>query len=345
MKKTYNIVLLVSIITLAIVASASTVMKASALAHPYYTVTPSETIMGPSPSINQTFTVTIKLYNATHANVPAGITGVEVHLRWNKTLIEPVSFVDEVGKPGGVLAGQTILYGISPGFFNSSGIKIATQPYTNATEYAEAGASSTGPWWGDNGTVAEITFKVVSQPQPSATCPIEFDFTDLVDATPSEVSHGVVNATYTILSPVTETVTFEGVNYQVTISSDSVVTAPENLGFQNNTSGGAMLTFNVTSGGYCNVTVPNNFMYSVPVENWTVTVDGSTLTTPNKAITTDSTNTYIWFNFTSDSHVIALTSTKVVPEFATPSLILILMTTTLIVATVATSLRKRKLHC
>jgi len=344
MKRIYNIVLLTSILTLAVFASASTVKMASALGHPgpYYSVGPSETIMGPSPAVGQTFTVTVKLYNATTAKVPAGVGGIEIHLTWNNTLIEPVSFVNKIGLTDGVLTGPGILYGLSPGFYDIADHAINAPPYTNATHYKVAAASTSGPWWG-NGTVVEITFRVRLQPQPFATCPLALDFTDLADANANVVPHELENATYKILTTTTtsETVTFQGVNYTVSIASDSIITAPPNLGFQNYTNDGASITFNATGlDGFCNVTIPKNLMWDI----WTVTIDGSNLASPNVTTTSDTTKTYVWFNFTSGPHVVTVSSTKAIPEFAATSLILFLMATTLIVTGVAKSLRRREFH-
>jgi len=347
MKRTYNIMLLISILAFAIIASASTAKIASAQGYPgpYYTVesstNSSEIIMGPSPAVGQTFVATIKLHNVTNTNVPTGVSGIEVHLTWNNTLIEPVSFVNKIGLSGGVLTGPSILYGINPGFLDAAGNVISASPYTNATHFEVAGASTSGGWWGDGAEVAEITFKVDLQPVPFGTCPLALDFSDLADTNAASVAHDQVNATYTILSPTSETVTFQGVNYAVSIVSDSIVTAPANLGFQNYTNDGASLTFNVSSpDGYCNVTVPNNFMWSIPVNNWTVTVDDAA--PPSQIITGDSSNTYVWFNFTAGPHVIMLKSTNVVPEFEATGLVLSLMATTLVIAAAATSLRRRK---
>jgi hypothetical protein len=350
MKRIDNILLLISILTLTVIASTSTLRIASAQGHagPYYTVesaTNSSTIkVGPSSAVGQTFTATIKVYNVTTSSVAAGVSGIEVHLTWNKTLIEPVSFVNKIGLSGGVLTGPSILYGINPGFYDDAGNAITTAPYTNATHFNVAAASTSGPWWGDVAEVAEITFKVDLQPQPFGTCPLALDFSDLADNTAQSVAHDVVDATYTITSTIPVTVTFQGLTYPVSIASDSIITAPANLGFQNQTGDGASLTFNATGpDGFCNVTVQNNFMWSIPMNNWTVTVDNSAPL--SQMVTYDSANAYVWFNWsTSGNHVIKLMSTNYVPEFATTSLMLFLMATTLIVTAAATGLKRRKLH-
>lgn len=353
MKRIYIIMLLISILTLTVIASASTFKIASAQGYPgpYYTIenfadNSSKIMMGPSPSIGQNFTVAIKLYNVTTTNVVPGVAGVEVHLTWNNTLIEPVAFVDKVGKAGGTLKGPTILYGIQPGFYDSAGNPIATAPYTNATHYIVAAASSSGGWWGNGGEVAEITFKVDLQPQPFGTCPLAIDGADLSDQNAAVVPYSLVNATYTITttSTTSETISFQGATYPVSIASDSIITAPANMGFQNYTNDGASLTFNVSSpDGFCNVTIPKNFMWSIPTNNWTITVDN--VAPQSQVFTDDSVNTYVWFNWsTAGNHAIALHSTNVVPEFAATSLMLFLMATTLIVTAAATGLRRRKLH-
>ena len=349
MKRIYNIMLLISILTLAMFASASTIKKASALSIPTFVVEPSKTIMGPSSAINQTFTVSLKLDNVTTANVPPGLAGVEVHLTWNNSLIEPVSFVSEVGLTGGVFDGMTVIYGINAGLYYDNGTKANAPPYTNTTHYEVAGASTSGtPWWGDDAKIAEITFKVIQQPQPVAICPLNIDFTDLADYNTNPVTAASQNATLVILttSTTSETINFQGIgNYTITIASDSNITAPQNMNFQNYTNDGASFGFNVTTyDGFCNVTVPNNFMWSIPTDNWTVTVDGSSVTTPNLAITSDASNTYVWINFTSGTHSVMFTSTNVVPEFTATNLTLLLLASTLIVAATATSLRKRKPH-
>jgi len=344
MKKDYNIMLLLSILTLAVIASASTMRTASAQTYPgpYYAVEPSQTTMGPSPAIGQTFTVNVTLRNVTHTNVPAGIQGVEIHLTWNTTLIEPISSTSKVGATGGVLIGPSILYALSPGFYDNQDNMIATAPYTNATHFEVAAASTVGPWWGD-GTIAQITFQVDQQPLPSATCPLAFDYTALRDANAVATTHSRANATYTISGTAYETVTYNAVNYPVAIVSDSIITAPTSLGL-NTTS--KSITFNVTStGSYCNVTIPKTLLSStVDESNWTITVNGSAVTLPNEVITDNSTHAFLWFNFTAGNNVIVISATQVIPEFAATNLILFVMATTLIVTATAKTLRRRKFH-
>jgi hypothetical protein len=342
--------LLVSILGLAIIASTSTVKIAEAQGHPgpYYTVQPSKTIMGPFSAIGQTFTVSIKLLNVTTDNVPAGISGVEVHLTWNNTLIEPVSFVVHTGESDGVLLGPNIVAGESAGFYkdNTTTSRVNSAPYTNATFFSYAAASTSGGWWNINSTdalIADITFKVDFQPLLYANSTLHFeDLLDyLADSTSATVPHEVEDGLLLITNAQTATVpiNFQGVgNYTVSIQSDSKIDAPANLNFLNDSTGGTF-SFNVTSpDGFCNVTIPRNFMSG----NWNIKVDNQAPI--SQVITNDTTNTYVWFNFTAGAHIITIHNDRIVPEFSSASLILFLMGTTLIVTAVAANLRRKKLH-
>jgi thermitase len=126
-----------------------------------------ETPPSPSP-VGQNFTVEIHLRNATSDNVANGVSGVEVHFDFSDILnyCTPVGFINMFGQVGGVLAGHSILYGISPGFYEDSTnqFPVTGPPYTNALFFNVAGASSSGPWNGADGVVASITFQITSQP-------------------------------------------------------------------------------------------------------------------------------------------------------------------------------------
>ena len=102
--------------------------------NPYFKVEPANITMGPESSINRVFIVVVKLYNVTLENAPNGIRRVDVNFTWNKTLIEPLSFVNKIGASDGVLL-SPVLYGINPGFYDDLGKRITSPPYTNATSY------------------------------------------------------------------------------------------------------------------------------------------------------------------------------------------------------------------
>ena len=359
MKKIYSIMLMISILTLAFIASTTLIRKASAATTPAFAVNPETTEMGPGPAVSQTFTVNLELDNVDTTNAAVGVAGLEVHLTWNNSLITPTSFTNTLGSTGGVFNGtdtSDFLYTLN-GLYDSKGNKVSSAPYTNATHLEIALASTGSPWWG-SGTIATITFQVDQQPLPFATCPLTYDFTDLQDANVAEITHNADNGTVFITNTVANS---ENVNvtwdttqspFTVGIRTDSNLTAPTNLDFTNSSSfatsfNGAAIDFNLTTyGAYtgtCNVTIPNNLMWNTTgTNNWIVHVDG--VLAPNSIPIHDTTNEYIWFNFTSGTHMVTIGAQNYVPEFTTTSLLLVLMSTMLVAAAAATTLRKRKLH-
>lgn len=158
-------------------------------------------ISNPSLIPGSTFLVNISLYNATADIVPAGIGGIEVHLAWNNSVLQPLSFVDYLGQPGGVLTGpqSSLLFGIPANFFNSTGGKVILPPYTNATNFAVSAASTNGPWSG-NGLVATINFTVISV----GTSQLSLTFTDLTDAFANEVDHYAQDSSFSNVAPPTQ---------------------------------------------------------------------------------------------------------------------------------------------
>jgi hypothetical protein len=162
-------------------------------------VTPELVELGPADSVGQNFTVAVVVQNVTQTNVSAGLAAVEVHLAWNATLLQPLSYIDKLGVSGGVLAGP-LLYTTNPGFFDDAGNKIATPPYTGATNYKVAAVDFAGTWWG-NGTVAEITFQAICQPstsQPPASCTLELGNAELDDREGNYIGFQRQNGQYMI---------------------------------------------------------------------------------------------------------------------------------------------------
>jgi hypothetical protein len=121
------------------------------------------------------FTISIRLYNVTTANVPTGLQGVEVKLTWDNTILNLTSRSHMLGQPGGVL-NPTILIG---------------KDEVGANYYWLAGASTGNPWWG-NGVIANVTFKVLATGKTSLT----LSFTDLVDTNIESIDHYVQSGTF-----------------------------------------------------------------------------------------------------------------------------------------------------
>jgi hypothetical protein len=201
LKRSFVLIVLLTLLVMAIAISRMQIKPVFGSAKPYYIVDPQTISMGPEPALNKNFTISIKLCNATVENVPAGVQGVEVHLTWNNSLIEPVSFTNMIGQTGGVL-NPSILYGIDPGFYDEAGNKITNPPYTSAKYYKVAAASTGSPWNGIEGVIATITFKVIYQPEwwyHKKECSLAFYFTDLVDSNVVGVDHDKINGHYEII--------------------------------------------------------------------------------------------------------------------------------------------------
>lgn len=158
-----------------------------------------ETPPAPSP-IGESFTVEIHLRNATATNAPTGVQGVEVNFFFGNILdyCKPVGFITELGQPGGALAGSLVY--LYEGFYDDNWSKVANPPYTNATQYIVAAASMTGPWNGNDGLVAKITFQITGQPlhnmsQPDFYAQLQIGYGEVVDSNANDIALSVVQGT------------------------------------------------------------------------------------------------------------------------------------------------------
>jgi hypothetical protein len=142
-------------------------------------------------TIGSTFLLNVSLYNATVSNVPNGIAGIEIHLSWDNSVIQPLSFVNLITASDGVFPGAAVLYAIAPGFFDNSSARISSPPYTNATTYEVAAGTLGSPWWG-NGKIVVINFTVVAVGKSD----LSLTFTDVTDALANEVDHYVQNGVF-----------------------------------------------------------------------------------------------------------------------------------------------------
>lgn len=158
-------------------------------------------------AIGQNFTVEIHFMNATATNVPAGVAGVEVHFYFANILnyCKPIGFTDELGQPGGALVGP-VIYGFAAGFYDDNWVETKTPiapPYSNSTQYIVAAASLTGPWNGNDGLVAKITFQITGQPsqknnQTDFYTPLQITFQDTADSNVYDFPSFVVQGTLRI---------------------------------------------------------------------------------------------------------------------------------------------------
>ena len=162
-----------------------------------------------SPSaVGQNFTVEIHLRNATEANVPAGVSGVEVHFDFGNIVnyCMPIGFTTMLGQSGGALSGP-LIYGIAGGFYDANGNTVETANYAQATQYEVAAASPVG-WNNDDGLVAQITFMITGQPsqalnQSTFYTQLHITYAELVDNNQQEIPFSIVQGTLKIDDPPT----------------------------------------------------------------------------------------------------------------------------------------------
>jgi hypothetical protein len=156
-----------------------------------------ETPATPSP-VGQYFYVEIHVIGATEANVPGGLSGVEVHFDFGAILAyaQVINFTNELGTPGGVLTGppSSLISAIQAGFYDNSDHAVSVPPYTGATRYEVASASTQIQGWNDaDGLVAVILFQITGQPsQPDFYATMNNIFSDLTDINADEVTFDVI---------------------------------------------------------------------------------------------------------------------------------------------------------
>jgi hypothetical protein len=276
-------------------------------------VEPSVVLLGPASKVNDNFTVTIKLYNATSTNVPAGVAGVEAHFYFGNILeyAVPVGFENYVGRPadGGVL-NPSILYGVDPGFYDESGNKITSPPYTNAKYYKVAAASTGNPWYGTEGIIATITFKVIKKPlisEGAFKSILEISFSDLVDSNAYPIDHERRDGFFKILpSQASFNIRIMGRNYTITLESDGVISANERLDLDVSEK---KIGFNVTvMDGYFNITIPKALMNAAP-SDWLVYLNQTQVT---ESIVENATHTSIYVELGIGFYMVTIKSTWIV---------------------------------
>jgi hypothetical protein len=280
----------------------------------------------------------VKLYDVDPDFLPSpdGIYGIEIMLEWNSTLIQPVSHQHFIGDA-------------TNGVLNAPAFLVLDNLTTSSYHLVATSLPPAAAWSGTDKTIVEITFEVMMQKiaPNDLSGSLTLTTTDIAmlpddSFTAIQVPHTSADGTYEILGfPATNEymVTYNSVDYSVFIDSDSIIFAPNNLGFDDVAK---TITFNVTTtDGFCNVTVPKSFMWSEPATDWIVEIDD--VPTMTAEITEDSTNTYLWFDFSAGEHVILLQSEFAVPEFTGSQMILLLFATTAMVVVATAKVFKKKL--
>ena len=341
MKRAFGILMMITFLALTAVASVAMVKPSHAQTAPIgsavsYEIDPPVIVLDQTP--DQQFNVTIALNNCTTDNVPAGLSGTEVHVMWDNTTFQAVSFTSYVGQVGGPLSSGP-LFGISPGFYeDAGGTVVAPSPYADATHFVVAAAATNG-WNGNESTVAVITLQTIGTMTPGTSSAIGFDSTDLKDINNGTPNYSVSNAT--VYAPLSYDVTYNSQTYTGSIISDSNPTTPTFDNVTNNLNFTVTTPSNGTLPGFANVTIPMPIMWYDQNTNWEVSINGNTSTPFVNA--SDSSNTYLWFtippgNDTVSAIAIPITIT---PEFPMTSLLLVLTGTMLVGAAIITRFRKK----
>jgi hypothetical protein len=134
-----------------------------------------------------------------------------------------------------------------------------------------------------------------------------------------------------------EDITYLGKTYYVPIFTNSTVS---NFGFDQYEKS---ISFNVTGTtgtGFCDVTIPRALLYAA-LGNWTVKIDGITLSAENFTVTENDEYMFISLNYPHSDHTIEIVGTWVITEFQPSMLLVILIILTLIAAIIAVKQRKK----
>ena len=148
-------------------------------------------------------------------------------------------------------------------------------------------------------------------------------------------------------------------NYVVTILTNSTGETKTNIYAHTFNYNNKELSFNFTSitkrdyatttTGFCNVTIPKDLMWVDNLAEWAVLVNGAAPLT--KQATENATHYFVYFIYNHIGTIakpeilqIKIVSTYAIPEFPVTIILLLLMTSTLIAATLSKTLRSRKLR-
>ena len=268
---------------------------------------------------DSTFSINITVANVTK------LWSFQFYIGWDPSMLDYTTITNEA---------EFLKYG-DPEHPNQ---KVTGATYKNQTGgYLIFGWSLYGKIYEDTwpvsgtGTLATITFRV----QKTGNTTLDIYGDDLIrpgtgvppppEAIPHVTEDGFFMNTEKI--DVINVVEVLGNNYTIIITTNSSISPTT---FQYNTTL-TKIWFNaigpVGKTGFCNVSIPNNFMWCDTKHNWTVLVNGEPVTYEPKEYTGD---TYLYFTYTTSTNTIEIISQYMVPEFPPTLLILILIFATLV---------------
>ena len=279
-------------------------------------------IINQTLTIDSTFTVNITVANVTD------LWTFQFNLRWDPSMLDYYTITN---------VAYFLKYG-NPEHPDQS-TKVTGTTKKNQTEGTMAfGYSLFGSLYVDvwpvsgTGTLATITFRV----QRTGNTVLDLLKDTLIrpgtggpppppEAIPHDTEDGFFMNTEKI--DVINEVQIGDSNYTIIITTNSSISPVPFLYSINDTK----IWFNVTGPagmtGFCNVSIPKNFMWCDTMDDWQINVNGEHITPQ----TVDDENyTYLYFTYTTSINTIEIISQYMVPEFPSALLILILIFTTLV---------------
>jgi hypothetical protein len=248
-----------------------------------------------------------------------------------------------------LLFNASILHCVDASVPSDSPFNFPLQPtpiIDNTTGFVQLGASQlTGPGIDGNGTLATLTFKIMSAPSApgeSLTCNFTLDDVDTFlndsDMVPIsfEIEDGTFEYSWSSVNMLTHEIVVDEQTYTIVTESNYTLN-PVPMDF-NQTE--RAVYFNVSGTaenvGYVNVTIPLDFMWG----SFNVTVNGEQKDIQTSA---NDTHTFVYFAFSStgENQQVTITAANVVPEFSSSLIMLAMFLMTTLVAAAILASRKK----
>jgi hypothetical protein len=204
---------------------------------------------------------------------------------------------------------------------------MTSQTYESPREFEKLKITVTG---GSNATHTVLLYASPSVPKPDS---FALDYRSMIweNTTISSLKDLLFQIAYQ------KPIDYLGETYYALLFTNSTMS---NFGFD---AGARSISFKVagtTGTGFCNITIPRSLLYAA-LGNWTVKIDGITLSSGNFTVTENGEYAFIYLNYSHSEHTIEIIGTWVVTELPPSLLPIFLMILSLIVAAVAVKERKR----
>jgi len=238
------------------------------------------TIDGAVIGVDNNLTVNLSIFDARN------LTGWEAGLLFNATLLECTGYFE-----GDFLKDMGTTLWLPGTIDNSFGV-ISIHACTFLGEYTVSGS----------GQLAYLTFRVKA-PEVSD---LHLRNVDVTGITPLPARFNIIDI-YTVVVDTT--------HYTVCTVSDSTgKTGTYNSGFYNHAfnQSNKEISFNVTTpetSSFSNVSVPKNLLSVDDLDDWTVVMDGTPLSTAQRTVTYNGTHCSIYFTYGEGVHKIQIIST------------------------------------